>query len=173
MSSKSAPRGVPRTSEERRESRRKYTREYLREWRKRNPEKERATKRRYKEKHRERYRETQRNWKRKNPVKLLLWYAKSRAKRYGLPFNLTEEDIVIPTRCPVLGIPLVKLAVGVRQDGTPSLDKVVNSRGYVRGNVLVVSWRANGLKGDATKKEMTKLAEFYNNYVPPKTSNRR
>jgi hypothetical protein len=33
--------------------------------------------------------------------------------------------------------------------------------GYVRGNVIVVSTRANRLKGDATLDELLRLAEFY------------
>lgn len=80
---------------------------------------------------------------------------KSRAKRSGIPFNLEVEDIVIPDRCPVLGIPIVQNQG--RQGYFPdsaSVDRIVPKLGYVKGNVRVISQRANQLKSDATLEEM-------------------
>lgn len=86
--------------------------------------------------------------------------AKHRAKRAGVPFNLKPADILIPNHCPVLGVQLVK-SVGRLSDSSPSLDRIVPSRGYVRGNIVVISMRANRIKSDASITELQKLAKFY------------
>ena len=92
--------------------------------------------------------------------------AKQRAQRDGIPFLITVEDCVHPTHCPVLGIQL-EYGDGINgsgpTDNSPSLDKIIPSLGYVPGNVIVVSNRANRLKQDATPEELQKLADFYNN----------
>lgn len=99
----------------------------------------------------------------RDPVKKLLTLAKGRAKKKGLVFSLQYEDIHIPERCPVLGILLVIGGNGAGfQDASPTLDRVDNRQGYIPGNVLVVSWRANRLKCDATKEELRAIADFYN-----------
>lgn len=97
--------------------------------------------------------------------------AKSRAKQRGLPFNLKPSDIVVPKKCPVLGIPL-RISKGALTDHSPSLDKIVPRKGYVRGNVIVVSMRVNRIKSDATIKELRLMADFYEQYAKT-TSGRR
>ena len=99
-------------------------------------------------------------WRLANPEAWLLRSAKSRAKKSGLPFTLSDGDISIPATCPVLGIPLKPSPRG-RCDTSPSLDRVDNNKGYVPGNIVVVSWRANRLKNDASSSELRKLADFY------------
>jgi hypothetical protein len=86
--------------------------------------------------------------------------ARTRATRNGLPFALRESDVHIPKRCPVLGIPLFPNA---RRAGpnSPSLDRLVPRLGYVAGNVIVVSQRANELRRDATVRELEKVARYY------------
>ena len=56
--------------------------------------------------------------------------------------------------CPVLGIPLY--SDGRDNQNAPSLDRFIPSLGYVKGNVFVISRRANVLKGDATIEEVKK-----------------
>jgi hypothetical protein len=75
--------------------------------------------------------------------------AKYRAKQKGLEFNITKEDIVIPDTCPLLGIPMQ----------SASLDRIDPSKGYIKGNVWVISNRANTLKNDATLSELKTLVE--------------
>jgi hypothetical protein len=95
----------------------------------------------------------------------MLSAAKSRAKAQHLPFNLTLEDLgPLPEYCPVLGIPLDN-GSGIHYDGSPSLDKIIPKLGYVRGNVLIVSMRANRLKSDATVAELRQMAEFYETFI--------
>jgi len=104
-------------------------------------------------------------WRRNNPAKYLLQTAKSRAKKSGFDFNLTPEDIIIPEFCPVLGIPLfVRLSSGGdgKNPNNPSLDRIDSSKGYVKGNVQIISWRANDLKKNGTLEEFKKLVEFLN-----------
>ena len=78
----------------------------------------------------------------------------------GIPFDITFEDVTIPERCPVLGIKLQQTA-GRRGDCSPTLARLVPSLGYVKGNVIVTSWRANRLKSDASADDMVRMAEFF------------
>ena len=79
-----------------------------------------------------------------------------------LPFDLDLLDVEIPDICPVLGIPLQPQENG-RGWNTPTLDRIVPEKGYVKGNVVVVSWRANWLKSSATMEEIAMLHAFYVN----------
>jgi hypothetical protein len=96
-----------------------------------------------------------------NKEKRMLSRAKGRAKRKNLPFNLEVEDVVIPAVCPVLGINLESTisAKGIPQDTSPSLDRIIPELGYVKGNVRVISLRANLLKSNATFEEALLIAE--------------
>ena len=48
-----------------------------------------------------------------------------------------------------------------RDPAGASLDRKDNRQGYVEDNVIVVSWRANSLRNNATEEELFKLAKFY------------
>ncbi len=89
-------------------------------------------------------------------VRLMWSAARYRAQQKGLDFDITEDDIVIPERCPVFDVELG------RNGGpwAPSLDRIDSSKGYVKGNVQVISARANLLKNDATAKELRRLADW-------------
>lgn len=82
--------------------------------------------------------------------------ARNRARELGLPFNLEVGDIVIPEFCPVLGI---KLERG-NNNSRPELDRVVPSLGYVKGNVNVISGRANRIKWNASLEELEAVAKY-------------
>jgi hypothetical protein len=88
--------------------------------------------------------------------------ARARARRVGVPFNLELSDIHIPTHCPVLGIPLSPKRTGVQggADHSPSLDRIRPDRGYVRGNVVVISSKANSIKSNATADEIATVARW-------------
>lgn len=89
-------------------------------------------------------------------IRYELWRgAKVRAREKGLPFNLIPSDIIIPDVCPVLGCKMdVNRGGKTALPNSPSLDRVDPALGYVRGNVCVISHRANVLKSDATINEM-------------------
>jgi hypothetical protein len=103
-----------------------------------------------------------------NPARAIFQTAKAASKRLGRDFSITEEDIVVPEFCPVLGIPLSFAEYG-RHDASPALDRIDNSLGYIPGNVIVVSWRANRLKNDASLAEMVALSDFYLNLSKTKS----
>lgn len=96
----------------------------------------------------------------RDPANYLLRSAEIRAKKKGLPFGLAKEDVVIPEHCPVLGIPLYFRDDG-RINNTPTIDRIIPEKGYVKGNILVISWRANRLRNDATLEELKKITSFY------------
>lgn len=99
--------------------------------------------------------------KRKHVKARLLYHAKWRAKRDGLEFNLTMDDIPFETHCPLLGTPFTihfysKFTKGA-DFNAPSLDRLDPTKGYVKGNVAVISYRANSIKMDATLQELDTL----------------
>lgn len=98
----------------------------------------------------------------KDPVKWLLYHVKSRAKKENLPFNLGAEDLKpYPIHCPVLGVQLNYSGIkGKRDPNRATVDRVIPKKGYVRGNVVIISWRANLLKSDSTLDELRALVKY-------------
>lgn len=97
----------------------------------------------------------------------LLKAAFYRARKKGVPFSITLDDVQIPERCPVLGMLLnPHVTVSGGQDDSPSIDRIIPALGYVPGNILVISKRANTVKGDATVREMEQVLEFYKDRLP-------
>jgi len=90
------------------------------------------------------------------PLRRLVASAKIRATKKGLAFDICIEDLILPTVCPLLGIPLVR---GINKicAGSPSLDRKVPSLGYIKGNVWVISFKANAIKQNATIQELELL----------------
>lgn len=95
------------------------------------------------------------------PTHHLYHNAKKRAKDKGVPFEITKDDIIVPEFCPVLGIRLER-GRGTRgyADTSPSLDRIVPELGYVRGNVAVISMRANRIKSDANAEELAAVLSY-------------
>lgn len=85
--------------------------------------------------------------------KNMIAQAKRRAEERGLTFDLTEDCIVIPNLCPILEVPLV---IGTKEDYeySPSLDRIDNSKGYIKGNIQIISKKANSMKNSATLEEL-------------------
>lgn len=104
------------------------------------------------------------NWNAKNYPRLVLKGAKTRAKRDGIPFDIDLTDINIPAICPVLKIPIQPNKGSGWHDSSPSLDRIHNSKGYTKGNVRVISNRANRLKADATLSELKLIVEDAHNF---------
>jgi hypothetical protein len=116
--------------------------------------------RRWRAANRERSRELNRQSDARNPESYLLARARHRAKTDGLPFDLHLADIVIPETCPILGVPLARQAGSCAGPNSPSLDRIIPALGYVKGNVQVISHKANSLKRDGTLAELVKLGEW-------------
>lgn len=91
----------------------------------------------------------------------MVYNARRRAKKAGVPFTITKEDLEIPSHCPVLGIPIFTSSQSGGNDNSPSLDRILPDKGYVRGNIIIISNRANRLKSDASIRELRDIASFY------------
>jgi hypothetical protein len=134
--------------------------EYLKEWRKKNVE------------HIQEYVVVKyggwagrsRMYKERNPGKVLFNSAKRRAKDKNFEFNIEVSDINIPTMCPILDIPILKVYTEGKKSGpTPnsaSVDRIDNNKGYVKGNVQVISHLANTMKASASPEELVKFAKW-------------
>jgi hypothetical protein len=92
------------------------------------------------------------------PARPLWERARKRARDRGLPFALAKDSIIIPRTCPALGL-AIELR-GSRSPCSPSLDRIIPERGYVPGNIRVISDRANRLKGGRSLHELRRLAEM-------------
>jgi len=139
--------------------------EYMRGWKSRNKERVNAINAKTYERNLPKYRAIQRKSNQKTRYEFYertLWiYAKRSAARKNLPFDIEISDIKIPETCPVLGIPIDKPKEGLGRGGNkPSIDRVDNSKGYIKGNVVVVSWRANRLKCDASIEELEAIVAY-------------
>lgn len=95
--------------------------------------------------------------------KAMLSSARSRARSKNLDFNIDVSDIELPEVCPLLGIPLSINASN--KEFSYSLDRIDSSKGYVRGNVWVISDRANRLKNNATLEELDMLVTNLKKYT--------
>lgn len=100
--------------------------------------------------------------RRNNPLVRIVQEAKVRATKRGLLFSITAEDLSIPDVCPVLGIP-IGMTYGARSDNSLSIDRIDSKKGYVEGNVRIISWRANRLKNDATLDELRAIVSYMEN----------
>lgn len=96
----------------------------------------------------------------------MLKKAKRRSAEKNLPFNLTKSDLegLFVMKCPVLGLGLDwragRMGGGGLYDNTPSLDRICPEKGYVVGNLQIISYRANQLKNNATLAEIRAIAEW-------------
>lgn len=97
--------------------------------------------------------------RRENWAKQQVAALKHRAKSLSVPFDLTEQDIQLPEFCPVLGIK-IEIGDGRLQQNSPSVDRLIPNKGYVSGNVKVISYRANVIKHNATIEEVEKVLTY-------------
>jgi len=84
---------------------------------------------------------------------------RTKAKQDGYEWTLEFSDVQWSTHCPILGIELDYYAES-RKEESPSFDRIDSNKGYEKGNVLIISWRANRIKNDGTPDEHRKIANF-------------
>jgi hypothetical protein len=116
----------------------------------------------YRRAHLKEYAQYQRNSRERHPKRHMLYDAKARAKRNGTPFEVSLDDIDWPTHCPVLGLELIYgcTAEEGRRFNSATLDRKINSLGYVKGNVFVISHRANRMKADASIPDLQAIIRY-------------
>lgn len=97
-----------------------------------------------------------------DPVPLMLDHIRFKCRKLKIAFNLEKKDLVVPQMCPVLGILLVP-GSNKTHDGSPTVDRIDPTKGYVKGNVIVVSHKANRIKSNASPDTVLRVANFYAN----------
>lgn len=94
----------------------------------------------------------------------MLWSgAKVRARKRQREFSIEISDVIVPPYCPMLGIKIDSSWGGTAQNNadraaTASLDRIDPDKGYVKGNVVVLSYRANMIKGDGSAEDHYKIS---------------
>ena len=104
-----------------------------------------------------------RQWRSQNIKWFLHHGAKRRAKRDGVLFNLELTDIPdIPEICPIALIPVHPRNDGNQGpcDNSPSLDRINPVKGYVPGNVRVISHKGNRWKSDMVLNDLERLLKY-------------
>ncbi len=104
-----------------------------------------------------------------------IWHsAKNRAQRSAIPFTITPEDVIVPDVCPILQIPLITDTDYIFRTGHtsqlnlpnyPSIDRIIPELGYIKGNIAVISWRANNIKSDATLQELESVVKWMTDQI--------
>lgn len=106
--------------------------------------------------------DSKRQYSYQTPEYKLFYNAKWRAQKNNFPFNIEETDIHIPELCPALGIPLDS---ELGQMNAPSLDRIEPDKGYTKGNIAVISYKANMIKSNATFEEIKAVADWLKGFV--------
>ncbi len=136
-----------------------HCKECMSKYRKSVKEKSRLYMKNMRKNNNEKVKETRRkSWRNLDPRKKLLQQSKNRAKRKNILHNIDIEDITIPKICPVLKVPFIIGTKGNYQY-THSIDRIDNSKGYVKGNIQVMTMKANNMKNSASKKELIMFAK--------------
>ena len=141
-------------------------------WRENNPDYNKQYFEKNKEKVKQQLREKYQDLKSNEPWKLAVRRAKHRAKANGLEFNLTDEYVksIWVDECPVLKIKLFSAdfekglsrseSKAKPQDNSPTIDRIDSNKGYVVGNVCIMSYRANMIKNCGTIEEHKAIINF-------------
>lgn len=112
--------------------------------------------------------EAKRAWRDRDPINA--WAcsatgsARERARRYALPIDIDKNYVrsIVPAVCPVFGTPFEFLGKRLRPE-SPSLDRIDPAKGYVRGNVAIISLRANAIKSNACWQDIQRVADWLRN----------
>lgn len=105
---------------------------------------------------------------RKNPHHQAYYTLKRRAKDKSIKFELSKEDLFNmyenkPDKCPILGIKIKYAGLNADKkiiENSPSVDRIDPKKGYVKGNVMIISNLANRIKQDASIEDIEKVLTF-------------
>ena len=95
----------------------------------------------------------------RDPERRIWKAARDNARQGGLEFNLDKTDIVIPPLCPVFGKPFIYKD----RKWSASIDRIDSSKGYIKGNIQIISYLANRMKSEATREELQQFADWIKN----------
>lgn len=99
--------------------------------------------------------------RKKYPKRWILIRLRHNAKITDVKFDLRESDIPpFPKYCPVF--PWIKLRYEIGKGRTPgsvSVDRINNLKGYISGNIRIISWAANKAKSNLSDRELIALGK--------------
>lgn len=116
-----------------------------------------AWQREYRRKYYKKYNSDMRKTSKTFRMREMLYQAKHRAKKHGLIFNISIEDLIWPDVCPIFGTEFEMCSEGKVSPNSPSIDRIDNSKGYEKGNVRIISYHANAMKKHFSYEEIEKL----------------
>jgi hypothetical protein len=99
-------------------------------------------------------------------LKKYLNNARGRARRDNVPFDITYEylESIATDECPVYGIMFEwgtsNLGRGKTKENCPTLDRILPNKGYVKGNVAFISYKANRIKDNGTMQDHYAIADW-------------
>ena len=96
-------------------------------------------------------------------LSLFLGHARTRAKNKNLECNITLNylETIANDSCPIFGTPFIwGRNKGKRGPEGATLDRIVPELGYVIGNVVFISDKANRIKAEFTENELYKVADW-------------
>lgn len=91
-----------------------------------------------------------------------------RAKRDNCKCVITINSLrkLAVDYCPVLGLKLdYSLGNKIARENSPSVDKINPNLGYTKNNTIIISFKANTIKQNASSFELMKVAEFFNGKI--------
>ena len=113
------------------------------------------------------YRKTHQGWRVSKLERL-----KGSAARRGLEIDLSPEDIPMPESCAYLGLTLDYESSSIT-DNSPSVDRIDNTKGYIKGNIQTISNKANIMKHNASDEDLLKFCKsvlaLHGGYILPQS----
>lgn len=100
----------------------------------------------------------ERNYNYRDARARLFHNARQRANKAAIEFSISFEDIQIPKVCPLRQVPFT-VGLGQHKDDFPTLGRKDPRLGFVKGNVWVISHKADRLKGTFTPTELRTFCE--------------
>lgn len=110
--------------------------------------------------------DSKKQWRTYNPIAAWSSYvirdAKIRALKKGLPFDIDRNYVltIMTDTCPIFGTAFNYGQNRGIQPSSPSLDRIIPKLGYTKGNVVLISAKANGIKSAYTSKEIYMVADW-------------
>ena len=131
-----------------------------REYAAKNKDKVNAYRKKWISENKERNAEHKRLWHESNYLQTKLSSCKHRALKNNIPFDIELSDLEVPEICPVLHIPIRLSKTGKQTANSPSIDKIIPEMGYTKGNIQIISNKANKMKSDATPLDLILFAAW-------------